>query len=139
MGRPTKCTRARIKRIVEGLEMGMTHALAAQYAGIGETTFYQWMYKGENGGTAIYREFREAVKAAEVANVAKCLQAIESHALKDWKAMAWLLERRHPQAFGRAVVEVTVRTEGGVQSMSDEDLEARWLELHEKRKQKQTT
>ena len=42
-GRKTKRTPRNRGRILEGLRLGMTYKLAAQYAGMGERTLYEWL------------------------------------------------------------------------------------------------
>lgn len=97
MGRKSKCTPKIIDRISQGLRLGMTHELAAQYAGIGRSTFYKWMECAEAPEAEDrYLDFRDAVKAAEADNAARCLLCIDDAASDGtWQAAAWMLERRH--------------------------------------------
>lgn len=97
-GRPTKKTPARQKRICDAIRLGATHVLAAQAAGIGERTFYEWMQEKP--------QFAQAVKAAEGEAALVWLEKIEAAASDgNWQAAAWKLERRYPQMYGRTVQE----------------------------------
>lgn len=86
----------RRERFCEGIRLGLTHALAAQYAGIEPRSFYRWMKRGAQEEDGIYREFHDAVKAAEAKGAAHALAAILKSANEgQWTAAAWMLERRH--------------------------------------------
>ena len=96
MGRRSKLTPTTQKAIIDGLTLGMTRKLASQSAGIHEATFYNWMRAGEVGASPAKRQFFEAVKEAEAVCAQRMLASIQLAAKKrDWKAAAWLLERRH--------------------------------------------
>ncbi len=112
MGRNVKCTAKTIARVAEGLRIGMTHELAAQYGGIGKNTFYRWLKLAEDpNATNCYRDFRDAVKAAEADNAARCLLVIDDAANDgSWQAAAWMLERRHKYQ-RQASVQVETRAE----------------------------
>lgn len=75
--------------------------VAAQYAGIGERTFYTWMERGA-ADEEPYAQFRQAIKEAEaqaeVRNMALIQQAAQAGT---WQASAWYLERRYPSRYGR--------------------------------------
>tara|TARA_R100001443_G_scaffold41757_1_gene55108 strand:+ start:942 stop:1406 length:465 start_codon:yes stop_codon:yes gene_type:complete len=110
MGRKTKCTAKTIARVAEGMRIGMTVELAAQYGGIGKDTFYRWL-KLANDPTAdkVFSDFSDAIKAAEADNAARCLLVIDDAANDgSWQAAAWMLERRHKYQRQAAVqVETT--------------------------------
>jgi alpha-galactosidase/6-phospho-beta-glucosidase family protein len=96
-GRRTKCTKQTIERVAAGLRLGMTHELAAQYGGISHNAFYRYLKLGSQpDAQKCYRDFCEAIKAAEADNAARCLLAIDDAASDgSWQAAAWMLERRH--------------------------------------------
>ena len=82
-------------RLEEGIRLGMTNKLAAQYAGISEQCFYQWRDKAK-AGSQEHLELFESLKRAEAASAAHALAAIKRAAQEGtWTAAAWLLERRH--------------------------------------------
>jgi len=106
-GRKTKLTPEVQKRIVESVRLGAPYCLAAQSGGIGESTLYDWMERGEKGERReqkdIYVEFAKAIKEAESACFNAMLGRIQLAASTSWQAAAWLLERRYPQQFARTM------------------------------------
>jgi hypothetical protein len=92
MSKLNKDTKA---RLVEGIQLGMTNKLAAQYAGISEQCFYQWRDKAK-AGSAEHVELFESLKRAEAQSAAHSLAVIKKAAQDGtWTAAAWMLERRH--------------------------------------------
>tara|TARA_R100000406_G_scaffold11227_1_gene7214 strand:+ start:69 stop:749 length:681 start_codon:yes stop_codon:yes gene_type:complete len=92
-GRKGKLTKDVIQIVATALEKGATHKIAMQAAGITAPTFYRWMNKGEQG-EAQFKDFFDAVKASESQGALKHLANIERHSNDDWRASAWLLERK---------------------------------------------
>jgi len=83
------------QRLVEGIKLGLSNKLAAQYAGVSESTFYAWRQRGQAGEPA-YLELLESIKRAEAESAAHCLAVIKDAAQQgNWTSAAWLLERRH--------------------------------------------
>lgn len=112
-GQPSKLTPETLKRLLDTLSRGNTYKLACQLAGIDYSTFARWMQKGEAQTKGEYRDFSDAVKAQESRLVDDALTVIAAAALGDekkpgdWRAMSWLLERRHKEDFGAQRLEVT--------------------------------
>lgn len=94
--RPTRLSRKVIKKITQALQLGATHKLACQYAGIDRSTFYGWLRKGEQARSgSLLAEFYASVEQAEgEAGVMSLAVVAKAAKQKDWKAAAWLLERR---------------------------------------------
>ena len=96
MSRPTKLTPTTIRLLVEAIKMGATYDLAAQYAGISSSTLYSWMAKGRSQDGGEFVELLEEIKRAEGKGALANLALIQKCAKDgDWKASAWILERRH--------------------------------------------
>lgn len=89
-GRKPGCTPERIQKISDGIKLGMTKKLAAQYSGIAVGTYWKWMRtKGER-----YDALRQAVQEAEAAGAAALLAKVHKAANDGtWSAAAWMLER----------------------------------------------
>jgi transposase-like protein len=119
-GRPTKYTPEVGARIVAAIQVGAQLETAAAAAGIAKDTLWRWMRDGARstprrgpplvepdparpGKTRpILRtlwDFSDAVKKAFDSVEIKMLQAIGG--ADDWKAKAWILERRHPERYAR--------------------------------------
>ena len=82
-------------RLGQAIKLGMTNKLAAQYAGVSESTFYSWRQRGVAGDPE-YLELLESLKRAEAESAAHCLAVIKKSAQEgNWTSAAWLLERRH--------------------------------------------
>lgn len=100
-GRPTKFTEQTVNRILEAIRNGLSYRHAVQAAGISYDTFLRWMEKGENARSGKFREFFDQVKKAEAEGAERNMKLIQEAAeTKDWKAAAWILERRHPDDYG---------------------------------------
>ena len=102
VGRPTKCTPEVQQRIVLALKAGSFPVVAAKLAGVGESTFFSWMKDPRRP----YRDFRGACETAiaewEVALTGTILQG----ARQSPGAALKILERRHPERWGRARAEL---------------------------------
>jgi hypothetical protein len=99
-GRPTSLTPEVQARIVEAVAAGNTRHDAAEYAGVGRSTFLAWLARGrkKNGRNGRpYRDLLDAVKKAEAGAVVRNVAIIQKAAQKTWQAAAWWLERKNPQ------------------------------------------
>ena len=65
MARRTKLTPEIEQRIIQAIQAGGTYQIAAQFAGIGESTLYLWMKQGREGRNKTKIEFLENIKRAE--------------------------------------------------------------------------
>jgi transposase len=95
-GRPTKATTIRIRAILAALRYGTPRRIAAQAAGVGESTLLRWIAENQ--------EFRERVEIAEAQAVTTRLRRIDKAGRAGvWQADMTVLERRYPSDFGRQV------------------------------------
>jgi hypothetical protein len=83
----------REQRILQAVRAGNTLKAAAAYGGIDEATLWRWTKSSATFASLLSRAEQEA-EVALVANIRLAGQA-------DWRAHAWLLERRNPTAWGR--------------------------------------
>ena len=100
-GRKTKLTPETQERIVSAIRAGNYANVAAEYAGIGETTFYRWLQEGSEAEDGIYRDFREAVKTAEREAEVRAVAMVQKAMPDNWTAAMTYLERKHPGRWGR--------------------------------------
>lgn len=106
MGRPTLLTPDVQARIVEAIERGNTHKTAAQYGGIEDETFYEWMARGrgerkDRPCTPEYAEFAQQIEKAELKAKMDAVDLVQLGGLKNWTAAMCWLERRYPDEWGR--------------------------------------
>jgi transposase len=109
MAKP-KCNDQVIKRAVQLKRGGASNKDIASALGIAEGTFYAWSNKPKSEKQ---REFSEALKKAE-ADYKNALLAVIAAAgrERDWKAAAWLLERKYPSEYARTDrIQATVEQE----------------------------
>ena len=93
--KPTKTKTAIKTEILENLRTGMTIKAAALLASISEKTFYNWRDADE----VFLKQCEEAVRFAE----AVMLERVKQLAMDkmDWRAFAWILEKRFPDDYGK--------------------------------------
>jgi len=125
MGRPSAYT-ARLGREICGqVEAGLTVRVAARAAGIARSTLYSWLELGRQGREP-YAAFAARLERAKGLCEARAAQQVYAAGAKDWRAAAWMLERRWPK---RYALRQTVRVERPVSTLSDEELEAELARL----------
>tara|TARA_R100000742_G_C4267482_1_gene85681 strand:+ start:65 stop:475 length:411 start_codon:yes stop_codon:yes gene_type:complete len=111
-GRKSKKTVAEVERLLDNLRQGMSQAAAISQSGIGKTTFYNWLKTDDEFKTDVEsaEDFAEAVQIAQI----KAL----GEAKMDWRAYAWLLERRFPDRWSaKRETEVTINQSNGHQEV----------------------
>ena len=98
-GRKQKLDRAALNRAVQLKKGGANNKDIAAAIGICEQTFYKWVNQPK---TPLQSELSEQLKKAE-ADYKNALLAIIAKAgkEKDWRASAWLLERKYPAEYAR--------------------------------------
>ena len=112
-GRPPKLTLEVREKIVNAIRQGNYRHVAAQWAGIGSTTFKRWMSLGKVQRRGPHASFRAAVLEAEQAAEIMAVSLIMKAAKIDWRAALAFLERKFPERWGRRdhhQVDANVRT-----------------------------
>lgn len=98
MGRRSKLTPETVAKVAQAIKAGATRRLAAEYAGVGESTLLHWLA----ATTKATEPLRVAVQKAEADSGVAALARIQTAAQNgDWKAAAWILEHRFPNEYGR--------------------------------------
>lgn len=95
MPRKSKLTDETQEIIVAALEAGCHDEAAYVAAGISHQTFYRWLAEGDKAKSGRKCEFRDAVTRARGKAESAAVQAIAEQGKKDWRAYAWILERRY--------------------------------------------
>jgi hypothetical protein len=99
MARPTRLTPEVQEAVCEAIRNGATYQAASEAAGIAYATFNEW----RKDARLKYVKFSEAVTRANADAQLDLLAKIGNQADKDWRAAAWILERRFKNDFGAAV------------------------------------
>lgn len=99
MARKGKLTPELQEKICKLIEDGNYDVVACQMVGITDSTFYEWLSKGEKFTSGRYVEFRDAIKEARAKCEANCLKHIKED--DSWTSKAWILERRFPDRWAR--------------------------------------
>lgn len=94
------CTPDVVARICAAIRAGATHEAAAGAAGIARKTLQTWKARGE-AGEEPYAAFSEGLARAHEEGQVRLVAIIANAAVTDWKAAAWILERRHRDDFGK--------------------------------------
>lgn len=89
--RATKYTKIRAHNICSNIASGNTLRAAALAEGISEATFHRW--RNEKA------DFAKMVEQAIGVSEASLVQKLTSS--EDWRAAAWILERRFPQTWSK--------------------------------------
>ena len=105
-GRRSKKNQATLDGILEAIRIGITFERAAELHRVSRATIYRWRNEDP--------EFDKDVLEAVVYSEAILLQRINDKTADDWKAAAWILERRHPEQYSqRREIDVTVTKSDG--------------------------
>jgi transposase len=147
-GQPTKLTPERMNAIVTMLEAGGYIEEACEAVGIGRSTYYSWLSRGQEESDRInagmepnpketpFLEFLNTVSKANAEGIMGHVLNID-RAAKDgtWQASAWILERKQPHKWGRRDrTEVTGEGGGPIHvNVSTEELERKVARILERR------
>ena len=94
------------------MSKGASPETAARAIGISRATWFRWMKRGESGDERAYRRFYLAVRRAQSECAIEALQVIHEAAQDgNWKAAAWLLERRYGYTTSMCEREAVIEAE----------------------------
>jgi len=110
-GRPTTFHPAIQTGIVSLVGAGVPLRTAATAVGLPWSTAKLWIDRGR-AGEEPYAGFVAAIEQSRAGFVAATVEGILRASRTDWKAAAWLLERRSPQFNPKTKVETTHKGEG---------------------------
>lgn len=101
-GRPSKFTPAVCAIILESVRAGQSYAMSCRRARIDDSTLSHWAAEVEEKGEASrYFQFINDLMQAEADGQLALIATVRTATKQDWKAAAWLLERKHPDEWGR--------------------------------------
>lgn len=113
----TKLTKKRHDTLVKMARLGHYDCTAARFSGVDPSTLKHWLRKGKEQTEGIYFEFAEAYELAKAQGETRLLSEI-TNAVEagDWRAAAWILERKYPARWSKQNrVEVTGKDGGPLQ------------------------
>lgn len=105
-GRKTILTAKRRQAIVASLRNGASFKAACEAAGVAERVGYIWREKGREGVKPCYAQFDQEVTRAVGDFENRMCEIISIAAPDDWRAGAFMLERRFPHTWGKKTVNV---------------------------------
>ena len=85
------------EQIFKALVAGNNRGMAAAYAGIRPETLSRWLSRPESA----YVNFAQEVAKAEAMAEIRAVAVIREASRTDWRAAAWLLERRYSLHWGK--------------------------------------
>jgi hypothetical protein len=101
-GRPTVWNPERQAALLGAIEQGVPLKQAAAIAGVSYDTLNYWQNRGENeSAPEEYRQFCQLLRRSQAVAMQVHLSSICDAAKRDWRAAAWMLERRFPEDFAR--------------------------------------
>ena len=108
------------EKFCDAIENGDSILGACGYVGIDESTYYKWMKKAKEAkGRSKFVKFKECVDKAKAKALHNFEQVITRASTEHWQAAAWMLERRHPNMYGkRDKIEADV-THKGLSGLAD--------------------
>ena len=99
-GRPIDLTPEVSEVILRALRLGSYIETAVVYAGIHKETYYHWIRRGLRGEET-YKAFNDSVQKAMADGEMRDLARIDAAGGMSWQAVAWKLERRNYEKWGR--------------------------------------
>ncbi len=124
IGRPTKLAKLADSGralVLAEIRRGATPKCAAAMAKVHEATWYRWLERGR-AGIEPYASFATEIAIAELVWQAGLERAIASST--DWRASAWLLERRCREQYGRNPPASPPQATGALSTCTDAELVA---------------
>ncbi len=87
--------------IIERLYQGHTRIAVCRVARLDERVVSGWITQGLKDKSGIYHDFAIACDKAVGDSEIQILRQIRESGKKDWRALAWIMERRWPERWGK--------------------------------------
>ncbi len=101
-GRPCLLTSELEAKLLSAIEGGLPLKQSAMLAGVCYETLNRWRKRGEiEGAPPEFRHFCQALQRSEAIAMQRLVSQVSKAGNTDWRAAAWILERRHPNEFGK--------------------------------------
>lgn len=103
--RPLLMTDEVVEQLCKLISLGNYEGVAAQAVGISRATLIDWKKRGKKSTHGMYREFWLRFQKAKAEFITRATARIQKIAFdadsKSWQALAWMLERRYPELYGK--------------------------------------
>lgn len=120
-GRPSKLTPEVVARIEELTTAGCSMRETATVVGLDYSTIKKWLKRGRESKSGEHFTFFTRISRARERCTASLTEFIQKAAPQDWRAAAWMLERRAPKRWGKTQsVEVSGKGGRPIEVQSDE-------------------
>jgi transposase len=120
-GRPSKLTPKVVARIEELLVAGCSMREVATVVDLDYSTVKKWLKRGREAKSGEYFAFFTRVSRARERCTASLTEFIQKAAPGDWRAAAWMLERRAPKRWSKTQsVELSGKGGRPIEVQSDE-------------------
>ena len=120
----TKLTPKRHQTIIKMVERGHYEVTAAKAVGISQNTLGKWMQKGREEQVGIYNDFMVALEEARAKGESMLVDhVVGAVANGDWRAAAWILERKYGEHWRKKSEVAVTGKDGGpveIQPVSEE-------------------
>ena len=110
VGRKTVLTPQTTDQLVTMLRAGNYIGVALQAVGVAKASFRNWLTWGRSGHPD-FVEFAERIEKALVEGEVRNVAQIATAAQENWQAAAWLLERSHPERWGKVSTRLRLAAE----------------------------
>ena len=97
----SKFTPETVQKIISSVRLGLTYMRAAQLAGISHKTLNDWVNRGKASESEQYVKFYEDLQKANAECEVRHAGSLAEASRYDWRASAWVLERRFARDWGR--------------------------------------
>lgn len=112
-GRPTDCTPEITEIICAELREGLSIASACAAAGVHRSSFHEWVSRSDEGPP--FSDFADATTKARAAGTRALEVTVRTAAGTDWRAAAWMLERKAPEDWSKRT-EITGKDGGPIEA-----------------------
>ena len=99
VGRPTDCTPEVTEIVCRELRLGLSIASACAAAGITKTSYYEYHQRAGEGTP--FSVFAAATTKARSEGTRGLEHTVRKAAVGDWRAAAWMLERKAPEDWSK--------------------------------------
>ena len=113
VGRPTDCTPEVTEIVCRELRLGLSIASACAAAGITKTSYYEYYQRAIEGPP--FSVFAAATTKARSEGTRGLEHTVRKAAVGDWRAAAWMLERRAPEDWSKRT-EITGANGGPIEA-----------------------